>query len=102
MWKPLDWQHKIFGKEIMSSLSKFSKIWLFLRIIMLWSIWMERIDLVFNNIKWDIKKVQQMIWQYARHAWVAKMWIKVLGTKTCLGFITNMGREKLPLPPKQH
>lgn len=40
---------------------------------MLWIIWVERNDLTFNNQRWDIKKMQRMIWQglleYAIHAW---------------------------------
>jgi hypothetical protein len=40
---------------------------------MLWTIWVERINLTFNNNRWEAKKTQQIIWQgiheYARIAW---------------------------------
>lgn len=49
-------------------------IWLLLRGIALWTIWINQSDLTFNkNRRWDVVKVKQPIWQslfaYARVAY---------------------------------
>lgn len=72
-WKVLNWHHGIFGRKIPSSLSKVSRIWLFLCGITLLAIWIERNDLTFNNNKWDEKKMEgdilQSLWNYVGIAW---------------------------------
>ena len=51
-------------------------VWLLLRGVMFWAIWIARNDLTFNNIKYDTRIIQQMIWQrileYTRIAWDTK------------------------------
>ena len=74
LWRAFHWHHGIFGKSIMATLSKYSTIWLLLRGITLWTIWIERNDLTFNNYsRWDASKVKQTILQglldYARITW---------------------------------
>jgi hypothetical protein len=63
----------LFGKEITSSLSKTSRIWLSLCGITLWTIRIERIVLIFSMTRWDEHKVQGTLWHnnfdYARIAW---------------------------------
>lgn len=49
LWRACDWQHVIFGKIISSSLSNFFRTWLLLCGIPLWTNWMERNDLTFND-----------------------------------------------------
>lgn len=54
----LDWRHGIFEKKIPVSL----RVWLYLRVVTLWTISrVGRNDLTFNDIKWFIKKVLQII-----------------------------------------
>lgn len=49
------------------------EIWLLLRGIILWTIWVERNDLTFHDNMWDIKNTKQTVWQglldYAKIAW---------------------------------
>lgn len=63
----------IFGKKMPTSLSKTSRVWLLLRGITLWSIWLERDDLTFNSTRSVVENTQQVIWQclleYPRIAW---------------------------------
>jgi hypothetical protein len=72
-WKAFHWHHGIFGKKIPASFSNYSRIWLLLRGITLWTIWIERNDLTFNKTRWDASRVEQTIWRglldYARIAW---------------------------------
>lgn len=72
-WKAFHWHHGIFGKKVPPSFSKYSEIWLLLRGITLWTIWIERNDLNLNNTTWDASRVEQTIWNglldYARIAW---------------------------------
>ena len=51
LWRSLDWQHGIFVKNIPSTQRKLSRALLLLRGIMLWSTWIERNDLTFNNTR---------------------------------------------------
>jgi len=41
--------------------------------IVIWTIWIERIDLVFNNARWDYFNVQGTIWEalinYGKAKW---------------------------------
>lgn len=58
-WWPISWIPK---KKISTSLSKCWKIYLLLRGITGWTIWVEKNDLTFNNNEWDARVVKQMIW----------------------------------------
>lgn len=63
-WKPLNWQHGIFGIKDHAYLSQVSLVWLLLRGITLWNTWVECNDRTFNNQRWGAKKkMQHMIWQ---------------------------------------
>lgn len=53
----LDWHHGIFDK-IPASL----RVWLYLRVITLWTnSWVGRNNLTFNDRRWYIKKVHQIV-----------------------------------------
>jgi hypothetical protein len=58
-WKPRDGQHGIFEKKIPKALNTLSSIWLLLRRITTWAIWVERNDLTFNNNRWDSTKLNK-------------------------------------------
>lgn len=49
------------------------RIWLVLRGISLWTIWVERNNFTFKITRWDVEKTQKIIWQrlleYSKLAW---------------------------------
>ena len=66
----LDWHHVILGKKTPSSSCKFFIIWFYLKGFALWTMWLERNDLTFNNARWEETEIHQTIWQgFVRIAW---------------------------------
>lgn len=63
----------IFAARMPRKLYKIRRIWLLLRGIVLWSIWLARNDMVFNRQKWPSQQLCSVIWQgltdYGRVAW---------------------------------
>jgi hypothetical protein len=49
------------------------ELWSMFRGIIIWTIWIEQIDLVFNNARWDYFNVQGTIWEalinYGKAKW---------------------------------
>ena len=89
----------ICSKEIPSTLCKLSRVWLLLLVVTLWTLCIERNDLIFSNTKWDDpkKNKKQKIWQsildYAIIAWdsTCKKLIKGRTMRTRLGSLTGFG-----------
>lgn len=44
------------------TLNPLSGIWFFLRSGIMWIIWHQRNDLVFNIVKWPLEKTHQVVW----------------------------------------
>ena len=63
----------LFDQPLCKSLKQVSQIWFFLIIGLLWIIWRQRNDLVFNNLQWPVEKSRQVIWDaihdYGRIKW---------------------------------
>ena len=53
-----NWKQAIFGERIPRKYGPKVKIWHILRGIILWTIWIERNDKVFNHVEWYISKVK--------------------------------------------
>ena len=68
-----NWKQALFGERIPKRYDKIIKVWHLLRGIILWTIWIERNDKVFNQEQWHVSKVKQRIWDdliiYAKAAW---------------------------------
>jgi len=54
---------EILGRKFLPRSLNASRLWLLLRRITMWTIWVERNDLTFNGNRWDVKETNQMIWQ---------------------------------------
>ena len=68
-----NWKHAMFGERILYKLGKVIKIWHLLRSIILWHIWIECNDKMFNHEQRHEFKVNQRIWDeliiYAKATW---------------------------------
>jgi len=49
------------NKRLPNNLKNFSYLWSLLRGVVLWCIWIERNDLVFNGIRWHNSKLERII-----------------------------------------
>jgi hypothetical protein len=49
----MQWKHVIFISKIPRCLHCVGNVWSLFRGIILWSIWIECNNLVFNNVRWD-------------------------------------------------
>jgi hypothetical protein len=63
----------IFAKDVRFRLNSVKKIWFLLRSIILWYIWLDRNDVVFNKTFWIELRIHQYIWKqilaYGRLEW---------------------------------
>lgn len=53
-WRMLTWKQGIFSDKIPCKFDKISFLWMAIRTVILtmWSLWMERNNVVFNGVKW--------------------------------------------------
>ena len=94
-----NWKHAMFGERILYKLDKVIKIWHLLRGIILWHIWTECNNKVFNHEQRHEFKVNQRIWDeviiYAKATWkwvVEQIKINIFSTAVILqGFDKNLG-----------
>jgi hypothetical protein len=74
-WRPLNWKQGIFSDRIPRKFKQVQNIWMAVQGTMVWLLWMERNDSIFNDIKWPPAKLIQTIWlgliDYGRLAWEA-------------------------------
>jgi hypothetical protein len=70
---PLTMKHGIFGHRIPRRFKPVSRLWLLLRGVIMWLLWLERLDASYNNIHWNQEKLQNLVWMglvdYGRLAW---------------------------------
>ena len=73
----INWKQAIFATRPSCRLKPVSGIWSLARGTALWTIWIARNDVVFNQENWDNEKIRGMIWRglsdYARNAWKATL-----------------------------
>jgi hypothetical protein len=72
-WRPLTWKQGIFSECIPRRFDRVKKVWMAICGIVLWQLWLERNDVVFNNLRWSKEKMVQRIWlglaDYGRKEW---------------------------------
>lgn len=72
-WRPLTWKQGIFSNRIPKKFDMVNSIWGIIRTVILWTLWIERNDVVFNSLHWCPSKLQQSIWlgviDYGRVEW---------------------------------
>jgi hypothetical protein len=70
---PLTMKHAIFGHRIPWRFKPVSRLWLLMRGIIMWLLWIERLDASFNMMFWHHEKMKSCIWigivDYGRMAW---------------------------------
>ncbi len=59
---PMQWKHATSTTRVPKHLHHVENIWSSFKCIILWSIWIEHNDLVFNNVRWDGFRIQKAIW----------------------------------------
>lgn len=61
-WCPLTWQQGIFSVAIPRKFNPVKRIWIELRTVVLWTLWTQRNDAVFNQQSWPTRKLLQQVW----------------------------------------
>lgn len=59
--EPLSLEQCLTNKRLPNNLKNFSYLWSLLWGVVLWCIWIERNDLVFNGIRWHNSKLERII-----------------------------------------
>ncbi len=71
--KTLSLKQCLFNCRLPNSLKRFGLVWALLCGIVLWSIWIEWSDLIFNLVKWQDVRFRKVIWDsllnYGRMEW---------------------------------
>lgn len=72
-WQMLTWKQGIFSDSIPRKFNGIKRVWMELRTTVLWALWIERNDMVFNNARWPTEKLLQHVWSgmldYGRVEW---------------------------------
>jgi hypothetical protein len=72
-WEPPDWKQALFAQEPPWKFQKVARLWLLLREVTMWSVWISRNNFVFNQSRWNHQHVTNLIWrgigEYAHAAW---------------------------------
>jgi hypothetical protein len=61
-WLLFNWKQGIFCERIPKRFDKVQKVWMAIWNTMVWMLWMERNDAIFNDITWSHGKLRQKIW----------------------------------------
>jgi hypothetical protein len=69
----LDMKQALFAYRMPRKFRKVNRLWLLLRGVTLWTIWIARNDLVFNQKLWNSARIEAAIWdgiaEYGKVAW---------------------------------
>jgi hypothetical protein len=69
----IDWQQALFAAAPSKFSQRVTRLWVLLRGLTLWAIWITRNQVVFSRVQWHLNQVRQMIWkglgEYARATW---------------------------------
>lgn len=72
-WSSFNWKQGNFSDRIPQKFDQLCSIWMALRTVILWTLWLERNDVAFNDEKWPANKVLHRIWlgliDYGRVEW---------------------------------
>lgn len=61
-WRLLTWRQGIFSGGIPRKFNALKWLWLEVRTVVLWVLWIQRNDMVFNNQAWTDERLLQYIW----------------------------------------
>jgi hypothetical protein len=61
-WPGFTWQQCVLGSDLPVRLHDGRIFWSLLRGTVLWTIWQDRNDLLFQNDPWSIHRIEQTIW----------------------------------------
>ena len=69
----INWKQSIFGHRLPSRFKRISRVWLFLRGVVLWHIWEQRNEAAFDGCHWHPAKLFHKMWlsmiDYGRLSW---------------------------------
>nr|PNR41424.1 hypothetical protein PHYPA_018827 [Physcomitrium patens] len=60
-WPLANWKQALFGHRTPRRYRRVGKLWLLLRSIAIWNIWIARNDKVFNQVTWSKEKMEQTV-----------------------------------------
>lgn len=60
-WRPLTWKQGIFSDTIPHKFDELKCIWMEIRSVVIWALWIERNDKVFNASVWTPEKMEHTI-----------------------------------------
>jgi hypothetical protein len=70
---PITWKHGIFSHRMPRRYKKVSRLWVLLRGIVIWLLWIERNEAAFDGVFWSPEQLRRKIWvsiiDYGRLAW---------------------------------
>jgi hypothetical protein len=61
-WRLFFWKQGIFSNRIPRKFDEVQRVWMAMCGIIVWTLWTERNDVIFNDIKWSRPKLLQRIW----------------------------------------
>jgi hypothetical protein len=61
-WQLYNWKQGIFSNCIPHHFDKVKKIWMVVRGIVVWLLWLEYNDIVFNDIRWPRENILRKVW----------------------------------------
>ena len=69
----INWKQGIFGHRLPNRFKRISRIWLFMRGIVIWHIWEQRNEAAFDGRQWHPAKLYHKLWlsmiDYSRMCW---------------------------------
>lgn len=72
-WQLLTWRQGIFLGQIPWKFNALKRLWLEVHTVVLWAFWIQRNDMVFNNLAWSPDRLLQHFWSglldYGRVEW---------------------------------
>lgn len=96
-WQILSWKQGIFSHRIPRKFDSVKRIWMEIRTAVLWSLWLERNDVVFNNTRWTEERMRQHVWSeildYGRVEW-DRIKVKRKTDDTAAALMTDLFRER--------
>lgn len=93
LWQPLTWKQGIFFDNIPRKFNQMKRIWMELRIVVLWSLWIERNEKVYDNITWMPDKLTQTIWNgMIDYGWVEWDEVKIK-MKSCPTTVVRLRKD---------
>lgn len=72
-WCPLTWRQVIFSIPIPLEFNPVKRVWLEIRMVVIWSLWIQRNDKAFNDQVWTTERLLHHIWLEMLDLWAFRM-----------------------------